>query len=57
MGHLGHLLRPGHRVIIMTRCETRVFQVFEKKAKDKDIKIYIFVKIRLTVIEILIFNK
>ena len=20
MGHLGHLLRPGHRVIILTRC-------------------------------------
>jgi len=30
MGHLGHLLRPGHRVIILTRCETRVFPVFEK---------------------------
>ena len=22
---------PGHRVIILTRCETRVFPVFEKK--------------------------
>ena len=22
MGHLGHLSRPGHRVIILTRCET-----------------------------------
>jgi len=43
----------GHRVIILTRCETRVFPVFEKKAQDKDIKIYIFVKIRPTVIEIL----
>jgi len=30
---------------------------FSKKAQDKDIKIYIFVKIRPTVIEILIFNK
>jgi len=30
-GHLGHLSRPGHRVIILTRCETRVFPVFEKK--------------------------
>ena len=30
MGHLGHLSRPGHRVIILTRCETRVFPVFEK---------------------------
>jgi len=27
---LGHLSRPGHRVIILTRCETRVFPVFEK---------------------------
>ena len=31
MGHLGHLSRPGHRVIILTRCEIRVFPVFEKK--------------------------
>ena len=30
VGHLGHLSRPGHRVIILTRCETRVFPVFEK---------------------------
>ena len=30
---------------------------FSKKAQDKDIKIYIFVKIRPTVIEILTFNK
>ena len=56
MGHLGHLSRPGHRVITLTRCETRVFLVFEK-AQDKDIKTYIFVKIRPTVIEILTFNK
>jgi len=47
MGHLGHLSRPGHRVIIR----------FSKKAQDKDIKIYIFVKIRPTIIEILTFNK
>jgi len=33
MGHLGHLSRPGHRVIILTRCETRVFPVFEKVPK------------------------
>ena len=33
MGYLGHLSRPGHRVIIMTRCETRVFPVFEKMPK------------------------
>jgi len=33
MGHFGHLLRPGHRVIILTRCETRVFPVFEKCPK------------------------
>ena len=67
-GHLGHLSRPGHRVIILTRCETRVFPVF-KKAHDKDIKICVCVcvracvpacvrvKIRPTVIEILTFNK
>ena len=54
MGHLGHVSRPGHRVIILTRCETRVFPVFEKLPK---IKIYIFVKISPTVIEILTFNK
>jgi len=31
MGHLGHLSRPSHRVIILTWCETRVFfLVFEK---------------------------
>ena len=29
-GHLGHLSRPGHRVIILTRCDTRLFPVFEK---------------------------
>ena len=56
MGHLGHLSRPGHRVIILTWCVTRVFPVFEK-AQDTDIKIYVFVKIRPTVIEILTFNK
>jgi len=54
MDHLGHLLRPGHRVIILNWCES--FPVFEK-AQDKDIKIYIFVKIRPTAIEILTFNK
>ena len=54
---MGHLSCPGHRIIILTRCETRVFPVFEKKAQDKDIKIYISVKIRQTVIEILTFNK
>jgi len=56
MGHLGHLSRPGHRVIILTRYETRVFPVFEK-AQNKDIKIYIFVKIRPTAIDILTFHK
>ena len=30
MGQLGHLSRPGHRVIIWTRRETRVFPVSEK---------------------------
>ena len=34
MGHLGHLLCPGHWVIILTRCDTRVFPVFEKKIKN-----------------------
>jgi len=113
MGHLGQLSRPGHRVIILTRCETRVFPVFEKSPKcktyiwnaemtalyshkfapiephitsvglfrvstrvagaysnsikldlyfwarvlDNFVKIYIFVKIRPTVIKILTFNK
>ena len=33
-GHLGHLSRPGHRVIILTQCETRVFPVFEKNAQN-----------------------
>jgi len=33
VGRLGHLSRPGHRVIILTRCETRVFLVFEKMPK------------------------
>jgi len=28
MGHFGHLSCPGHRVIILTRCEIRVFPVF-----------------------------
>jgi len=31
MGHLGHLSRPGHRVIILTQCDTRVFFRFSKK--------------------------
>jgi len=57
MGHLGHLSRPGHRVIILTRRETRLFSGFRKKAQGKDMKIYIFVKIRPTVIEILTINK
>ena len=35
MGHLGHLSRPGHWVIILTRHETRVFPVFEKNAQDE----------------------
>jgi len=37
MGHLGHLSRPGHRVIILTRCETRVFAVFEKMPKMQNV--------------------
>jgi len=38
MGHLGHLSRPGHRVIILTRRETRVFPVFEKMPKMKNVQ-------------------
>jgi len=34
-GHLGYFSRPGHRVIILTLCETRAFPVFEKKPKIK----------------------
>jgi len=56
MGHLGHLSRPGHWVIILTRCEIRFLPVFDK-TQDEDIKIYIFVKIHSAVIEILTFNK
>jgi len=37
MGHLGHLSRPGHRVIILIRCETRVFPVFEKMPKMQNL--------------------
>jgi len=37
MGHLGHLSRRGHRVIILTRCETRVFPVFEKMTKMQNV--------------------
>jgi len=41
MGHLGHLSRPGHRVIILTRCETWVCPVFKKCPKCKT---YIWIK-------------
>jgi len=34
MGHLGHLSRPGHRVIILTRCETPVFPGLRKNAQN-----------------------
>jgi len=34
IGSMGHLSRTGHRVIILTRCETRVFPVFEKNAQN-----------------------
>ena len=36
-GHLGHLSRPGHRVIILTRCETPVFLIFEKMPKMQNV--------------------
>jgi len=35
MGHLGHLSRPGHRVIILT--QTRAFPVFEKMPKTQNV--------------------
>jgi len=54
---LGHRVIFHVRVIILTRCETRVFPVFEKKTQDSDKDVYIFVKIRPTVIEIWTFNK
>ena len=37
LGHLGHCSRPGHRVIILTRCETRVFPVFEEMTKMQNL--------------------
>jgi len=40
MGHLSHLSRPGHRVIILTRCDTRVFSVFEKMPKMMQILLF-----------------
>ena len=40
MGHLGHLSRPGHRVIILIRRETRVFPVFEKMPKMMQILLF-----------------
>jgi len=36
-GSMGHLSRPGHRVIILTRCETRDFPVFEKMPKKQNV--------------------
>ena len=32
-GSMGHLSRPGHQVIILTRCETRFFQFLKKTPK------------------------
>ena len=37
VGHLGRLSRPGRRVIILTRRETRVFPVFEKMPKMQNV--------------------
>ena len=37
MGHFGHLSRPGHRVTILIRRETRVFPVFEKMPKMQNV--------------------
>jgi len=39
MGHLGHLSRPGHRVIILTRCETRVFPVIKKMPRMQNVHV------------------
>jgi len=36
IGHLGHLSRPGHRVIILTRCETGFFQQQEKSLESTE---------------------
>jgi len=36
-GSMGHLSRQGHRVIILTRCETRVLTVFEKMPKMQNV--------------------
>ena len=59
VGHLGHRSRPGHRITgssFWPGVRPEFFR-FSKKAQYKDIKIYIFVKIRPTVIEILTFNR
>ena len=37
IGHLGHLSRPGHRVIILTQCEIRVFPVYEKMPRMQNV--------------------
>ena len=34
-GSIGHLSRPGHRVIILTRCDTRLFPFSKKCPKCK----------------------
>ena len=36
-GSMGHLSRPGHRVIILTRRETRVFPVVVKMPKMQNV--------------------
>jgi len=36
-GLFGSSFTPGHRVIILTRCETRVFPVFEKMPKVQNV--------------------
>ena len=36
-GLFGSSFTPGHRVIILTRCETRVFPVFEKMPKMQNV--------------------
>jgi len=38
-GSMGHLSRPGHRVIILIRCETWVFPVFEKMPKMQNVQL------------------
>jgi len=39
-GSMGHLSRPGHRVIILTQSETRVFSFFKKMPKMQNVHLW-----------------